>query len=124
VDHFLKVFSRKQGKAIEGFSTKAMKTLAEYTWPGNVRELENTMERLVVFARDKTITSEDLTYSNTLFSEMVEREPTSLEEMERRHVIKVLARANGNKSRAAQLLGIDRKTLRTKLKKYQISASQ
>ncbi len=124
VDHFLKVFSRKQGKAIEGFSSKAMKTLMEYTWPGNVRELENTMERLVVFARDKTITSEDLVYSNTPFSQMVETEPTSLEEMERRHVIKVLARTNGNKSRAAQLLGIDRKTLRTKLRKYQISASQ
>ncbi len=124
VDHFLKVFSRKQGKAIEGFSSKAMKTLMEYTWPGNVRELENTMERLVVFARDKTITSEDLVYSNTPFSQMVETEPTSLEEMERRHVIKVLTRTNGNKSRAAQLLGIDRKTLRTKLRKYQISASQ
>jgi two-component system response regulator HydG len=124
VDHFLKVFSRKQGKAVEGFSSKAMKTLTEYTWPGNVRELENTMERLVVFARDKTITSEDLVYSNTLFPQMVETEPTSLEEMERRHVIKVLARTNGNKSRAAQLLGIDRKTLRTKLRKYQISPSQ
>jgi two-component system response regulator HydG len=124
VDHFLKVFSRRQGKAIEGFSSKAMKTLTEYTWPGNVRELENTMERLVVFARDKTITSEDLVYSNTLFSQIVETEPTSLEEMERRHVIKVLARTNGNKSRAAQLLGIDRKTLRTKLRKYQISPSQ
>jgi DNA-binding NtrC family response regulator len=124
VDHFLKVFSRKQGKSVEGFSDDAMNTLTEYTWPGNVRELENTVERLVVFARDKTITPQDLVYSNTLFSEMVETEPTSLEEMERRHVMKVLARANGNKSRAAQLLGIDRKTLRNKLRKYQISPSQ
>jgi two-component system response regulator HydG len=124
VDHFLKVFSRKQGKTVEGFSIKAMKTLTEYTWPGNVRELENTMERLVVFARDKTITSEDLVYSNSHFSQMAETEPTSLEDMERRHVIKILARTNGNKSRAAQLLGIDRKTLRTKLKKYQIAPSQ
>ena len=120
----MRIFSRKQGKSVEGFSDDAMKTLTGYTWPGNVRELENTVERLVVFARDKTLTSQDLVYSNTLFSEIMDAEPTSLDEMERRHVMKVLARANGNKSRAAQLLGIDRKTLRNKLRKYQISPSQ
>jgi two-component system response regulator HydG len=123
VDHFLRDFNRKQGKSVKSFSDDAMNTLTEYTWPGNVRELENTVERLVVFARDKTITSQDLVYSNTLFSEMVDTEPTSLEEMERRHVMKVLARVNGNKSQAAQLLRIDRKTLRNKLRKYQISTS-
>ncbi len=120
VDHFLKVFSRKQGKSVESLSPDTLQTLIEYGWPGNVRELENTIERLVVFARDKTITSRDLSYSNTLFPKMTASEPTSLKDMERQHIMKVLARVNGNKTRAAEMLGIDRKTLRTKVKKYDI----
>lgn len=121
VDHFLDRFSRKQGKPIDGISRNAMKAFTEYSWPGNVRELENTMERLVVFARDNTITTQDLVYSNTVLSSVLAREPLRLEEMERLHIMKILQRAEGNKSRAAQLLGIDRKTLRNKMKKYQIS---
>ncbi|NVM21055.1 MAG: sigma-54-dependent Fis family transcriptional regulator [Desulfobacterales bacterium] len=120
LNHFLRGFSRKQGKPVEGFSENAMKALIEYDWPGNVRELENTVERLVVFARDNIITSQDLVYSNTVLPQMVMTEPMRLEEMERQHIMKVLASANGNKTHAAQLLGIDRKTLRVKLKKYQI----
>ena len=119
-DHFLKVFSRKQAKTVEGLSRDAMKAFMEYSWPGNVRELENTIERLVVFARDKIITSQDLVYSNTVLSQMVTTEPIRLEEMERQHIAKVLTSVNGNKTRAAQLLGIDRKTLRAKVKKYNI----
>ncbi len=122
-NHFLVDFSRKQGKPIEGLSSNAMKALTEYSWPGNVRELENTVERLVVFARNKTITTQDLVYSNTVLSSMLTREPLRLEEMERLHNIKVIQRTEGNKSRAARLLGIDRKTLRTKMKKYQIQSA-
>lgn len=124
VNHFLKVFSQKQGKTVQGFSPNAMKTLTQYSWPGNVRELENTIERLVVFARNQTITSQDLVYSNTVCSPMVTTEPIRLEEMERQHIMKVLASENGNKTRAAQLLGIDRKTLRTKLRKYELPSSE
>ncbi len=120
VDHFLDRFIRRQGKPIDGFSPNAMKALTEYSWPGNVRELENTVERLVVFARDKTITTQDLVYSNTVLSGVLTREPLRLEEMERLHIMKVLQRTEGNKSHAARLLGIDRKTLRIKMKKYQI----
>jgi DNA-binding NtrC family response regulator len=97
-----------------------MKALTAYTWPGNVRELENTVERLVVFARDKTITTQDLVYSNTVLSSVLAREPVRLEDMERLHIMKVLQRTDGNKTQAARLLGIDRKTLRTKMKKYEI----
>ncbi|MBN1841235.1 MAG: sigma-54-dependent Fis family transcriptional regulator [Deltaproteobacteria bacterium] len=122
VDHFLKVFNQKQSKTVEGFSRNAMKALTEYDWPGNVRELENTVERLIVFAQDKTITSHDLVYSNTVLSQMVATQPIRLEEMEREHIIKVLDTVRGNKTQAAQLLGIDRKTLRIKLKKYEISS--
>ncbi len=123
VNHFLEKFSNKQGKPIKGLSENALKALSEYTWPGNVRELENTVERLVVFARNKTITTEDLVYSNTVLSSVLAREPLRLEEMERRHIIEVLRRTQGNKTQAAQLLGIDRKTLRTKIKKYQIESA-
>ena len=123
VNHFLDRFSRRQGKAIEDLSPSAMKALTEYRWPGNVRELENTVERLVVFARDKTITTQDLVYSNTVLSSVLTREPLRLDEMERLHIMKVLQRTEENKSQAARLLGIDRKTLRIKMKKYQIPAS-
>jgi two-component system response regulator HydG len=122
VTHFLARFSEKQGKAIKGFSANAMKALMQYSWPGNVRELENTIERLFVFAQGETITSQDLVYSNTVPSGSLVREPFNLSEVERLHIIKVLEQTEGNKSEAARLLGIDRKTLRTKVKKYQIQS--
>jgi transcriptional regulator with PAS, ATPase and Fis domain len=120
VDHFLRMYIKKQGKTVTGLSDNAMKALMGYNWPGNVRELENTIERLLVFAQGKTIRSRDLVYSNTVLSQMMSSEPIRLEEMEREHIVKVMSRANGNKTKAAKLLGIDRKTLRIKLKKYGI----
>jgi two-component system response regulator HydG len=123
VNHFLDKYSRKQGKLIGGLSPEAMNALMEYSWPGNVRELENTLERLVVFSRDETITTEDLVYSNTVLSSVLSREPVRLSDMERLHIIKVLQQVEGNKTHAARLLGIDRKTLRTKMKKYEIASA-
>ncbi|MDY6837218.1 MAG: sigma-54 dependent transcriptional regulator [Thermodesulfobacteriota bacterium] len=123
-EHFLKIFSRREGKVVKGFSSDAMEALIGYGWPGNVRELENTVERLIVFARDETITSQDLAYSNTDLSRLVATEPVRLKEIERQHIMKVLDRVNGNKTHAAELLGIDRKTLRTKLKQYDILSTE
>jgi len=122
VDHFLSRSARKQGKQIEGFSSEAMKALTAYSWPGNVRELENTIERLSIFVQDRTISTEDLIYSNTVLSKAVqaEPEPVRLEELEREHIVKIMTSVNGNKTKAAEMLGIDRKTLRTKLKRYEI----
>lgn len=120
MEYFLNRFGRREGKVIEGFSASAMKAFTEYHWPGNVRELENTVERLVVFARDKIITTHDLAYSNTVLSNLPMKDPLCLEEMERLHIVKVVELTEGNKTRAARLLGIDRKTLRMKMKKYQI----
>ncbi len=129
--HFLNRFCKRQKKTIEGFSPNAMKTLLKYHWPGNVRELENTVERLVVFARNRIITTQDIVYSNTVLSNVFtmeplrlnEMEPLRLDEMERLHIMKILKCTEGNKTHASQLLGIDRKTLRTKMKKYQIPAA-
>jgi len=66
------------------------------------------------------IATQDLVYSNTVLSSVLSREPLRLQDMERLHIMKVLQRAEGNKTQAARLLGIDRKTLRTKMKKYEI----
>lgn len=123
VDHFLKIAMAGQGKDVEGFSPNAMKALMEYSWPGNVRELENTVERLVVFAQDQVISTRDLVYSNTVLSKIIGAEPIRLEEMEREHIAKILASVQGNRTQAARLLGIDRKTLRMKIKKYGIEES-
>jgi two-component system, NtrC family, response regulator HydG len=122
-NHFLRLCCNQQGKTIDGLSENAMNALLGYGWPGNVRELENTMERLVVFTQGQTIQTRDLIYSNTVLSQMVSSEPIRLEEMEREHIMKVISRADGNKTQAAKLLGIDRKTLRIKLKKYGIEDS-
>ncbi|MCW7073172.1 MAG: sigma-54 dependent transcriptional regulator [Methanophagales archaeon] len=121
--HFLGIFGRREGKTIEGFSPNVMEAFTKYHWPGNIRELENTVERLVIFARQRTITRQDLVYTNTVLSSvLMKKDPLRLEEKERLHIMKVLERTNGNKTRAARLLGIDRKTLRMKMKKYQIPA--
>ena len=120
VDHFLARYTQKQGKHVEGFTPNAMKALTDYAWPGNVRELENTIERLSIFVQDRVITTQDLVYSNTVLSKVVDSEPIRLEELEREHIAKVMTSASGNKTKAAEMLGIDRKTLRTKLKRYDI----
>ncbi len=121
--HFLKKISRSERKAIEDFSPNVIKAFLKYHWPGNIRELENIVERLSIFARNKIITTQDLVYSNTTLSNVPIKEPLCLEEMERLHIMKILEHAGGNKTNAARLLGIDRKTLGIKIKKYQISVN-
>ncbi len=114
-EYFLKKYSKELGKKIEGFTKEARKALLSYSWPGNVRELQNVIERAVVLTRRNAISGEELLLEN------VPRPFPTLEELEKEHIKKALSITNGNISKAAELLGIHRNTLREKIRKYNIS---
>ena len=118
--YFLKKYSRKLSKVVTDFTGEALELLAGYHWPGNVRELENVIERAVILCESDRIGAEDLSISAAAAVSELGTNP-SLEEMEKNYILRVLKEANGNQSKASQLLGIDRKTLYLKLKKYGIN---
>jgi transcriptional regulator with PAS, ATPase and Fis domain len=124
VEHFLHKYNKKAKKSIENVSSRAVKALAEYDWPGNIRELENTIERAVVLSKGNGIELEDLMYhgisASTAMLGPIAGKYKTLEEMEKEYIKAVLRTQYGNKTRAAELLGIDRKTLWAKIKKYKI----
>lgn len=122
-DYFLEVYSRKRKKNVQGISKEAMEALTRYRWPGNVRELENAIERAVVLTESNVIQPADLLYyglsATKVSSPGIER-PLRLEDMEKEHILSSLKMHNGHRSMTAQSLGIDRKTLRMKMKRYGI----
>jgi len=118
--HFLMKYAKKLSKSITGFTPEAEELLAGYHWPGNVRELENVVERAVILCESDRIGAEDLSIPSSATVSELGTNP-SLEEMEKVYILRVLKEADGNQSKASQLLGIDRKTLYLKLKKYGIS---
>ncbi len=126
VEHFLQKYNRRAKKAIKGLNARAIKALVDYDWPGNIRELENTIERAVVLARGETIDLEDLlTHGITARvapGAQWPSPPKTLSEMEKEYIKFVLQVSKGNRSAAAKTLGIDRKTLWAKIKKYQIES--
>ena len=114
--HFATKFAEEVGRPVPRFSDEALQVLRNYHWPGNARELENLIQRLVVMTEGDVIQVPDLP-STMRFS--LGREAgldRTLAEVEAEHIRNVLASAGGNKTRAAEILGIDRKTLREKLK--------
>jgi two-component system response regulator HydG len=114
--HFATKFAEELGRTTPRFSDRALRVLRDYYWPGNVRELENVIQRLVVMTDDDLIEAPDLP-SLMRFSALRDLRPNrTLAEMEAEYVRTVLASVGGNKTRAAEILGIDRKTLREKLK--------
>jgi two-component system response regulator AtoC len=116
---FLKKYCKKLSKAIDGFSREASEILSAYEWPGNVRELENVVERAVILCDGSVIEKGDL--SMTAVPGTEKNSQPSLDEMEKDYILRVLGEAGGNQSKASQILGIDRKTLYLKLKRYGIS---
>ena len=119
--HFLATYAKKLSKPIADFTAEALELLSAYQWPGNVRELENVIERAVIVCESGTIGAEDLSIpSYTAVADM--NVNPSLEEMEKNYILRVLKETGGNQSKASQLLGIDRKTLYLKLKKYGINS--
>jgi len=123
--HFLVQLAGKAGKHVTGLSAEAAERLLAYTWPGNVRELQNAIERAVALARYEEITVDDLPEkirayrsSHVLIAADDPSELVPLEEAERRYVLRVLESVGGNKTLAARVLGIGRKTLYRKLEQY------
>jgi len=119
--HFVKKYSLLLSRDVKDISTTAMEMLTAYTWPGNVRELENLIERAVILSDSAAIGPDDL----ALPAEPKPNgsgEHVSLVDMEREHILKVLEETGGNQSRASQVLGIDRKTLYNKIRKYGIES--
>jgi len=114
--NFATKFAEELGRPTPRFSDKALQVLRDYHWPGNVRELENVIQRLAVMTEGDFINVPDLP-SLMRFSALREMKPNrTLAEMEGEYIRTVLATVRGNKTRAAEILGIDRKTLREKLK--------
>jgi two-component system response regulator HydG len=114
--HFLDHFARQMDKRITSISPDAMDLLATYDWPGNVRELSNAIERAMVVGAPPAIRPEDLPLRRLVRSEISVRE--SLAEMEKRHIAAVLDCTQGNITRAAEILKVDRVTVYNKIKKY------
>jgi two-component system response regulator HydG len=125
---FLIQFAGKNHKAIKGFTPQAMDRLLRHSWPGNVRELMNSVERGVVLSRSEYLDETELSLlppgaaaspAGTPAPPAPGAEGHSLETVERETILKTLDAARGNKSEAARRLGITRRTLHQKLRKYE-----
>jgi two-component system response regulator HydG len=110
--------SEELGKAAPRFSDGVLDVLRRYHWPGNVRELENVIHRLVVMSEGDSVDVPDLPSVMRFSVPRTVGRLCPLSEVEGEHIRAVLASVGGNKTRAAEILGIDRKTLRDKLKRY------
>jgi transcriptional regulator with PAS, ATPase and Fis domain len=116
--HFLHKFAESMNRATPSLSQGALELLLDYPWPGNVRELENSIERSMLISRKTEIEPSDFPFQLQSVS------PTpaghSLEDMERRHIEKILQETSFNLSRSARILGIDRTTLYNKIRRYNL----
>jgi DNA-binding NtrC family response regulator len=127
VDHFLKKHEKNYRKAVTAIEPSAVEALMKYSWPGNVRELENLVEMLLAYGKSPVVRLADL--PERILQDSSPRKPGSLgdevftlKEAERQLIINALAKSKGNKSLAAQMLGISRKSLYKKLEDYGISS--
>jgi DNA-binding NtrC family response regulator len=125
IQTFLQNACARAGRRVE-LSAAAISALTSYRWPGNVRELENTIERLVVFSRGSVIDAADLPFKATgpdlherLFADL-----PSLDEIERRYLLHVIEQVGGNRTRAAEVLGIDRRTLYRMAERFSIDLKE
>ena len=120
VRHFAEKFAGELGKTVPRFSEKALEAMQNYAWPGNARELENAIQRIVVMNDEQIIEVPDLPSFARFSALRTSGVNRTLAEVEADHIRNVLANAAGNKTRAAEILGIDRKTLRKKITQYRL----
>jgi len=120
VQHFINRFGNEPKKNVSGVSEDTLRILINYSWPGNVRELENVIQRAIALCQHEVIIVEDLPTPvlQEADENLVEkglREKYTLDQLEKEYIRKVLIEVGGNKTRAAEILGLDRKTLYRKL---------
>jgi two-component system response regulator AtoC len=128
VDHFLARYAEKNKKAVSHVSTEAMELLKTYSWPGNIRELEHAIERAVAMTNTTILFPDDFPVevqrgtAAAAASAQAASQPGghSLEDLEKAHIVKVLQEVGFNKSKASEVLGIDRATLYRKAQRYGI----
>jgi transcriptional regulator with PAS, ATPase and Fis domain len=123
-EHFLVKYNKDFGKSVKGFAKEVVEKFQNYNWPGNVRELENAVQHSVIFCENEEISLKDL--PDTMFSgnSTIISGTRSLEEIEKQHILNILSEYGHNISKASNILGIDRKTLYNKMKKYGLSERQ
>ena len=117
-EHFLHRFIQETNKAIDRISREAMDELMLYDWPGNVRELENAIERAVVVGKQRQMLPEDLPI--LCYGPFHAPQNNSLKEVEKAHIKQILTNNDWNIARSAKILGIDRTTLYSKIKRYNL----
>ncbi|MDY6971549.1 MAG: sigma-54 dependent transcriptional regulator [Thermodesulfobacteriota bacterium] len=117
-DHFLRRFAQETNKPIDHIGREALDEMMLYEWPGNVRELENAIERAVVVGKGRKVLPENLPIFRPEY--LTPTMNNSLKEMETRHIAQILDQNKWNISRSAEILGIDRSTLYSKIKRYNI----
>jgi len=129
--HFVEHFALVSEKDVVGLSPQASEKVLAFPWPGNVRELQNCMERAVALTRHAEIAVEDLPEKVRKYRRthvlVVSDDPSdlvSMDEVERRYVLRVLQAVNGNKREAARILGFDRKTLYRKLQRFGVQVDK
>lgn len=126
IETFLRNACSRAGRHVE-LTSAAVAALAGYRWPGNVRELENTIERLVVFSRGSQIDATDLPFKPSAGPDLQDRlfvDLPSLDELERRYLMHVIEQVGGNRTRAAEVLGIDRRTLYRMAERFGVALSE
>ena len=127
VDYYIDRFNRQYGKRIAGVDEEAMRCLSEYTWPGNIRELRNLVLRSMISAREvikKKDLPEAVAKGTKPGQEIRIQAGTPLPDIERMSIIKTLQMARGNKLKAAEMLGISRRSLYNKLEEYNIDEEE
>jgi DNA-binding NtrC family response regulator len=120
-EHFVEQFNLEEGKNVK-LSRTVKRLLLAHTWPGNVRELRNVIHRAVILCQTPELRPKDFPLDSRLAMqlEQAKQERWSLEEIERQHIVAILEVTGGNLTQTSQILGIDRKTLLRKIKKYKL----
>ncbi len=120
-EHFLRRFSQETNKPIDKISRGAIDEMMLYEWPGNVRELENAIERAVVVGKEREIRPEDLPFCRPDDPILIPK--NALKDIEKAHIEKILHNNQWNIAKSSKILGIDRTTLYSKIKRYHIEKS-
>lgn len=116
IKHFIKVYAKNFKRNVKGFDSDAMKKLVAHDWPGNVRELQNLIERSIALADSATMKLDEI--SSLRSTDTIDSDLPTLEELEKRYILKLLSRFDDSRDKTAETLGINKSTLWRKLQHY------